>query len=93
MSKRNLVTTYYGPHAETIRVTRSIHMVECLRNIMGHLAQGHFQKDRVFPHVVEVVDEDNYNELVLVVTDFPGEELRVPFRADPLRPTLVTGDV
>lgn len=87
---RTLVTTYYGPHNEVLKVTRSVRLVECLPNIMRHLTQGHFRKDRVNAHVVDVVDEANYNQLMLVVTDFPGEPLNIPFEHENYRPILTT---
>ena len=90
MTKRTLVTTYYGPHKEVLKITRSVRLVECLPNIMRHLTQGHFRKDRVNAHVVDVVDEANYNQLMLVVTDHPGEPLTIAFEADSYRPVLTT---
>lgn len=40
--------------------------------------------------VVEVLDVENHHELLLVVTMFPGESIRVAFKQDVTRPVLTT---
>jgi hypothetical protein len=87
---RNLKTTYYGPSdpgspKSILRVTYGSNRAEALPNITRRLTQN---LDGAV--VVETVDIDNADELIVVVTMWPGDEIRVPFVGDVKLPKFLT---
>jgi hypothetical protein len=88
MTIRTLQTTYYGPGRKkpVVRVTHGSNRHEALPNIMRRMTQN---LDGAT--VAEVVDTD-YGELLLVVTMFPGESIRVAFKKA-THPVLVTMEI
>jgi hypothetical protein len=88
MTTRTIQTTYYGPgrgkKKPVVRVTYGSNRHEILPNIMRRLTQN---LDGAV--VVEVIDQE-YGELLLVVTMWPGESIRVVFKQDVKNPVLCT---
>lgn len=87
---RSLKTTYYGPSQpgspkSIMRTTWGTNRVEVLPNIMRRLTQN---LDGAV--VVECIDTDNSDELIMVVTMWPGEEIKVPFVGDVKLPKFLT---
>lgn len=87
---RNLKTTYYGPSdpgspKSIMKITYGSNRVEVLPNITRRLTQN---LDGAV--VVETIDIDNHDELIMVVTMWPGDEIRVPFVGDVKKPVLLT---
>lgn len=82
---RLIQTTYYGPGRKKVpvKITRGSNRHEILPNIMRRLTQN---LDGAV--VVEAIDLE-YHELLLVVTMFPGESIRVVFKKA-VHPVLVT---
>lgn len=88
---RNLKTTYYGPTdpgspKSILRTTYGSNRAEVLPNISRRLTQN---LDGAV--VVECIDTDNYDDLIMVVTMWPGEGIKVPFVGNVKHPTLLTG--
>ena len=95
MDERTIRTTYYGPTQgrgknavkPEIKKTRGSRIGECLPNVTRMLTQNL----KGLAEVAEVYDEQ-YGELLLVVTYYPGEKLQVVFEQDVNRPVcIVTG--
>jgi hypothetical protein len=86
---RPIQTTYYGPGRKkpVVKVTHGSNRHEILPNIMRRLTQN---LDGAT--VVEVIDVENHGELLLVVTMFPGESIRVAFKKA-THPVLVTMEI
>ena len=86
----NLRTTYYGPNEpgspkSIIKTTYGTNRSEALPNITRRLTQN---LDGAV--VVETVDTNNADELIMVVTMWPGDEIRVPFVGDVKLPKFLT---
>lgn len=87
---RALKTTYYGHNdpgspKSILKTTWGSNRVEVLPNIMRRLTQN---LDGAV--VVETIDTDNHDELVMVVTMWPGEEIKVPYVGDVKHPKFLT---
>lgn len=88
---RNIKTVYYGAagpgeRKPVVRVTRGSRIAEALPNVARMLTGGRWAAD-----VAEVTDEE-YGELLFVVSYFSGENLTVLFEHDVTRPVcIVTG--
>lgn len=90
MIGRHLKTTYYGHNdpgspKSILRTTYGSNRVEAIPNIMRRLTQN---LDGAV--VVECIDTDNYNELVAVVTMWPGQPPIPVFIGNVKIPTLLT---
>jgi hypothetical protein len=87
---RPFQTTYYGPgrgkKKPIVKITYGSNRHEILPNIMRRLTQN---LDGAV--VVETIDVE-YGELLLVVTMFPGEAIRVAFKKA-THPVLVTHEL
>lgn len=84
---RNIETTYYGPgrgkNKPIVMVTRGSRRHEIAPNILRRMTQN---LDGAV--VAEAVDLE-YGELLMVVTMFPGEAIRIAFKKA-THPVLVT---
>lgn len=88
----NIVMTFYGPkvghgknaYYPVVKKNRGSDPQEVLSNIMRHLSRNSYGAT-----VVEAHDEE-YGELLLVVTYHIGESMKIMFEADRKRPVLLT---
>jgi hypothetical protein len=89
MTTRSIQTTYYGPgkgrKKPVVKVTHGSNRHEILPNIMRRLTQN---LDGAV--VVEAIDLENHNELLAVVTMWPGDQIRTVLKGDVTRPIFAT---
>lgn len=93
MTNRTIITTYYGPSPgrgkdkPVIKITRGSRIGEIGPNIMRMMTRR-MNGDAV---VAEAYD-DEYGELLLVASYFPGEKFNTVFEQDVSRPVYICTD-
>lgn len=89
--KRPIKYTYYGGYKGknkiVVATTRGSNIAEVLPNVSRFMTRKSARYGAV---VAEVIDEENFNELLLVATYWPGEKFNVIFEQDVHRPVCLT---